>query len=427
MFKKIIESLKTKKYLSLLFVALGAIAFYMFLQHFTAIKTFFGNMFSLLSPFLWGAVIAYLLNPIAKFFEKNLFGKLPRRRLAHTFSVILTFILAIAAVVLLMVAIVPQLASSVMVLVGNLEGYFNSIQKTLNNLVDTLPFLDKEILDIDKLIGSWEQIFKTVTNWVVNNIDGIIGVSYKVGSSVFNGAIALIFSVYVLLDKKDLKRLARRLSAALLPEKPLTRFGEITRKSNRIFLSYIGGNLLDSLIVGVANYIFMLIMGMPYALLITAIVAVTNLIPNFGPFIGAVPSALILLLVDPWDAVWFIIFTVILQFLDGNVIKPLLFSDSTGLRPVWVLVAIIVGGGVMGIIGMLIGVPIFAIIFTLLNEWLETRLPERGFDLDGHKRTNSDTEADVLQATVPPIGTIPPAVPSKIKLQIPFNKKKKKK
>lgn len=411
--------MKDKKYLSLLFVAVAAIFFYIFLQRFDEVKKILDNIFSLISPFLWGGVIAYLLNPIAKFFERTIFGKFKKRRAAHTISVIITFILAIAAVVLLMVAIIPQIASSVVVLVGNLENYFNILQKTLNRLIEDIPFLDQDMVNIEKLVGSWEEIFTSVTNWLVNNIENIIGVSYKVGSGVFNGVIAIIFSVYVLLDKSDLKRLARRLAAALLPEKPLARFGEITRRSNSIFLSYIGGTLLDSLIVGVANYLFMLIMGMPYSLLITAIVAVTNLIPNFGPFIGAVPSTLILLLIDPWDAIWFVVFTIVLQFLDGNVIKPLLFSDSTGLRPVWVLVAIIVGGGVMGIVGMLIGVPLFAVIFYLLNEWLETRLPERGYNLDGHKLDENGTPIIAIPSDVVSISTSEPAPSADIDIDIP--------
>ncbi|MBQ3049881.1 MAG: AI-2E family transporter [Oscillospiraceae bacterium] len=421
MFKKFFSSMKDKKYLSLLFVAAGAIVFYVFLQRFDDFKKFLDSAFSLISPFIWGAVIAYLLNPIAKFFERTIFGKFKKRRAAHTISVLMTFILAIAAVALLMVAIVPQIASSVMILVGNLEGYFALLQKTLNNFIANIPFLDEEMVNIDKLVGSWEQIFKTVTDWIINNIENIIGVSYKVGSGVFNGAIAVIFSVYVLLDKNDLKRLARRLAAALLPAKPYARFGEIVRKSNSIFLGYIGGTLLDSLIVGVANYLFMLIMGMPYALLITAIVAVTNLIPNFGPFIGAVPSVLILLLIDPWDALWFVVFTVVLQFLDGNVIKPLLFSDSTGLRPVWVLVAIIVGGGVMGIVGMLIGVPLFAIIFYLLNEWLETRLPERGFNLDGHRVDKNGNPIIPIPPQVVTISTSEPTPSATEEIDIPHD------
>ena len=173
--------------------------------------------------------------------------------------------------------------------------------------------------------------------------------------------------------------------------------------------------------MGVANYLFMLIMGMPYALLITAIVAVTNLIPNFGPFIGAVPSVLILLLIDPWDALWFVVFTVVLQFLDGNVIKPLLFSDSTGLRPVWVLVAIIVGGGVMGIVGMLIGVPLFAIIFYLLNEWLETRLPERGFNLDGHRVDKNGNPIIPIPPQVVTISTSEPTPSATEEIDIPHD------
>ena len=368
MFKKLFERLKSKKYFVMFLVAAGAITYYMFLQKFDSVRSFFAGVLTALNPFIWGGAIAYLLNPIAKFFERTLFGKMKKEKVAHTLSVLLTLLVALAVMAVLTITIVPQIVSSFVMLFNNLEGYFNVLQKTLNRLAASIPFIDPDTLNIDKLIGSWEQIFMSISDWIVKNIDGIIGGAYKLGNGVFNGVISVIFSIYVLLDKKDLKR-----------------FGEIVRKSNRIFLVYIGGSLLDSLIVGVANYIFMLIMGMPYSLLISAIVAITNLIPNFGPFIGAVPSGLILLLVDPWDALWFIIFTLILQFLDGNVIKPLLFSDSTGLRPVWVLISIIIGGHIMGIVGMLIGIPVFAILSFLINEALATRLPKRGYDLDGHK------------------------------------------
>ena len=366
--------MKDKKYLSLLFVALSAIFFYIVLQRFSEVRKILDSIFSIVSPFLWGAVIAYLLNPIAKFFERTIFGKFKKRRAAHTISVIITFILALSAVVLLMVAIVPQIASSVVVLVGNLENYFNILQKTLNKLIEDIPFINQDMVNIEQLVGSWEEIFTTVTNWLVNNIENIIGVSYKVGSGVFNGAIAIIFSVYVLLDKSDLKRLARRLAAALLPEKPLARCGEIIRRSNSIFLSYIGGTLLDSLIVGVANYLFMLIMGMPYSLLITAIVAVTNLIPTFGPFIGAVPSAIIILLVSPIKCLIFVLFIILLQQLDGNFIGPKILGNTVGINGFWVMFSIIFGAGLFGFWGMLLGVPVFVVIYTALTQLVERKL-----------------------------------------------------
>ena len=222
-----------------------------------------------------------------------------------------------------------------------------------------------------------------MSTWVVNDLlGGILDASYRVGTSVVNFLLSLVISVYILLDKDKLIKTYNKWSYLLISESVYNEHRDFLRRCNVVFKNYIGGNVADTIIIGVATFIFMLIMKMPYALLISTIAGITNLIPTFGPIIGAVPCLFILILVNPWHALWYLIFVIVIQMLDGNVIKPLLFSDSTGLSPLGVLLAIIIGGRLLGIVGMLLGIPVFALVSEIATHQIEKRLKAKGCDLD---------------------------------------------
>lgn len=361
-----LNKLLTRRAVSYMLVAFAAIAFYMLLNNLPAIRTFFLWVYNLISPFIWGVAIAYLLNPLVRVFEDKVFIKMKHRRVAHILGVILTIVFVFVVIGLIIGFLVPQLFESVTELVGNLESYFNSAKDFLKDLVAKYPIID---IDVDEVVGSWSTMFGRLMNLVQNNLSNIINYSYKFGTGLFNAFITFVMAVYILFDRNKLVSGIKRVKSALMPEKAAKPFDKFCKKSNRIILNFYGMNLLDSLIIGTLNFILMAIFGMKYSLLISVVVGVTNFIPTFGPIIGAVISALLLVLVNPWHALIFLIFTVVLQILDPYVIKPILFKEGTGLSALEVLVSIIIFGRLAGIFGMLIGVPLFAMI-TMIADWL---------------------------------------------------------
>ena len=202
------------------------------------------------------------------------------------------------------------------------------------------------------------------------------------------GIIAFIMAIYFLLDKKHLTTGISRFFRAVFSKKRFNRLLEIWRKSNKIMIRYIACDLLDGLIIGIINLIFMMIFQMPYPVLISVVVGITNLAPTFGPILGAVIGAFILVLNNPWHALWFLIFTIALQIVDGYIIKPKLFGDQLGVSSVWILICIIVGGRMFGVPGILFAIPFAAIMDFIYRDWLKKREAERGF-------SNSENQATV--------------------------------
>ncbi|HNX13857.1 MAG TPA: AI-2E family transporter [Oscillospiraceae bacterium] len=387
--KKFFSYFKTPKVIDGLIVTFCGIVFYLLLSNIKSVGTFFGGVLNVFSPFIWGATFAYILNPAVKFFENKVFGKMKRRKTANTLSVIITYIAALAILVLFIVLLVPQLADSVMMLFNNLESYFNTLRTTLINFEARFSFID---FNVDEFMGSFSGLMKTAVTWVSDNIGQIADTSFKVGSSVFNFFLSLILSIYILLDKQRVRRIIKRVSGAFIRRESWPGFHNTAHRMDKILTDFLVGNIIDSLIVGVANFLFMIILGLPYPVLLSVIVMVTNFIPNFGPIIGAVPCLLIIVLVNPLGALWFLIWTIVMQALDGNLLKPLLFGDYTGLRPIWVLVSIVLCGRLFGIAGLILGIPIFALLAEPAEHFIARKLAGRGLDDNG----------DIISEETPP-------------------------
>lgn len=378
--RKLLEYFKDKKTMAALLVLCGAIAFYLALSHITDIYEFILRIFSVIQPLLAGAIVAYLLHPLVSFFDRRVFHRMKAKPAAHALSTGLVVLLTLGAFSLLSITFVPQLVSSAATLLDNLSYYFASFRSTVISLAAKVPFLEMDIADA---LRSWEDVLHSITDWAINNAGDLLGGAVRFGNGVFNFAIIFILSIYMLLDVQNLRRGVKRLCRSHLGEESYDRLLELANRSNRIFRNFFRDNILDSMIVGFANFFFMVFMGMPYPLLISVIVGVTNFIPNFGPFIGAVPSLLIILLIKPISALWFLIWTLVLQFLDGYVLKPLLFKGTTGLRPLWVLAATLIGGRLFGLVGIIIGIPLLALISSFMRGNISRRLVEKGFDDNG--------------------------------------------
>lgn len=329
---------------------------------------------SFISPIIGGAIIAYLLNPLMVFYENVLLKKVRGRVIKRGISVTLTFVTFIFAIVILLIALIPQIVDSIATIIDNIDVYVATLQDLLSSLGTSAQELQ---IDIHSFTDMGKDMLASFTENIPDNINNIVITSVNIGTSIISSIIAFILAIYFLSDKEHMVGGIEKLIKLLLSDKQYKEWSDFWSRCNSILLRYIGGDLLDALLVGVANFIFMSWSSMSYSVLISVVVGITNLAPTFGPIVGAVIGAFILVLVNPWHALWFLIFTIIIQILDGYVIKPKLFGNTLGISSVWILIAIIVFGRVFGIIGVLLAIPFAAIIDFTYREvfivWLEKR------------------------------------------------------
>ena len=350
------------------------ILFYVIISNIGNVWGAIKQIYSFITPVIGGAIIAYLLNPLMVFYEKTLFRWVKNRIIKRGFSVFLTFVTFILAIAILLIALIPQIAESITTIIDNLDVYVATLQ---NILAKVGTSADELKINIHTFTDMGTSMLTSFTENIPDNIDSIVSTSVNIGSSIISTVIAFILAVYFLSDKENMVGGGARLLSLILSDKQYKSWADFWSRCNIILLRYIGGDILDAIIVGFANFIFMSCTSMSYSVLISLVVGVTNLAPTFGPIVGAVIGAFILVLVNPWHAFWFLVFTIILQTLDGYVIKPKLFGNTLGISSVWILISIIVFGRIFGIVGVLLAIPFAAIIdFTyreLFIVWLEKR------------------------------------------------------
>jgi len=373
-------------------IIICSILFFFLIFRMNVFIEFLGKIADILAPITLGAVIAYLLNPLVTITDKYVFSFCKRCHLpakisgfvAMAVSIALWLGLLVAGVSLLFSMIVPELYSSILKLAGDFRGYVTVITEFVNKHLENNP-------DILRYV---EEILNTVTNSVYNWVNNeliiqvqnimsklTVGISWVV-TLVTNIVVSLIVSVYLLVSKKRFIGQLKKLLYVFLKPDTANASLSIFRQVNKIFGGFVSGKLIDSLIIGILCFIGSSILKMPYPLLISVFVGVTNIIPFFGPFIGAIPSAFLILLIDPGKCLIFILFIFLLQQLDGNIIGPAILGDSTGVSPFWIVVSILLGGGLFGFIGMLLGVPTFAVIYYLVKTFSEYHLKKKELPVD---------------------------------------------
>ncbi len=360
-----------------LFVVCVGIAFYLVLSNFDEVRLRLGSLGKVVQPFVAGFALAYLLNIPARYMEQNFFARFKRRR---QLSILTAYLLAVLLLAVLLSSVVPQVVQSVVDLLNNSEGYINNLNATAVWLSNKFG-LDQH--ELEPLLISYQDLLRRAVTMLTSALPQLLDLGVAVGNGLVTALTAVISSVYMLSSKHTLIGQLRRVTYAVLPRQKADQLLRISHQANEVFAGFIAGKIIDSAIIGVLCFIGMTIFRMQYALLISVVVGVTNVIPFFGPFIGAIPSIMILLIVDPWDALYFAIFVLALQQFDGNILGPKILGDSTGLSPIWVLVSIIVGGGLFGFAGMLLGVPTFSVRIALTREWVSDRLIARGLDGEG--------------------------------------------
>ena len=351
------------------------VLFYLLASHINFLFIGFGYFFGFISPVLIGLIMAYVLDPLVKIFENRVFARYKDKpHIRRIVCVWITIVLVLLLIVIFMVALVPQIVKSLGFFFSNFDSYAQSLQSVLNNI--SLDAAENS-LDISSITRILDNAIEKLADYIQDNLGNIVNKSINVGMTIFNTVISFILAIYMLCGKEKLKDTWKRFLKALLPEKRFDDISVFWGRCNDILVRYIAGDLLDGFIVGVINFIFMSIAGMDYAALISVIVGLTNLAPTFGPLIGGMVGALFLVFVNPWYALWFILFTIVLQTVDGYIIKPKLFGNTLGVSSLWILISIIVLGRVFGIAGILLAIPFAAISDILYKEFLLPMLESR--------------------------------------------------
>lgn len=375
------NTFKNKPWYSYTIAICAGVLLFVVLTHISDImggaRTFIGYF----TPVLLGCIIAFLINPLAKFYEVKLFRGINHEKVRVIIADTLAILTVLLVLVYAMVMLVPELISSVKTFVGNIDLYIDSLDTFLKSVG-----LSSADLGLQGWTGSSEKVLHRVSEYLSGNIDEVVATSANAGRIIIQWGIAFLLSIYLLANKGSIKYGIKRLLKAALKEGRYQGTKAYLSRCNQILNRYVVFNILDALIVGVVNMIFMVIMGFPYAWLISFVVALTNLVPTFGPFVGGGIGAFILLLVKPWYALAFMIFTLILQLIDGYVLKPKIFGGSLGVPALWILIGIVVSGKMFGVIGILLSIPIVAIINFTYDDYFMPWLENRNKQNEGEKK-----------------------------------------
>lgn len=374
-----------------------SILFYFFLDRLNEVGALIRKILSVLAPVSWGLVITFLLNPLMQRIE-SLIALIPAKstraqrvksKLSRAAGLILSEVFLLALLIFLIRILLPQLIDSIGMLVSNIGEYSKSLESWLT------PYLaeaDETVrIYVDSAI---DQVSKWVTSFLQDDfmklVSGVTSGVVVVGRTLYNFILGVIVSIYLLAAKERMLALSKKCVYALLKPERANRFLDVTREANRMFRGFLIGKILDSAIIGVLCFIGMSILQLPFVVLVSVVVGITNIIPYFGPIIGAAPSILLILMIDPIKSLIFAIFILLLQQLDGNFIGPRILGDKTGVSPFGVLFSILVGGGLFGFIGMLVAVPTFGLIFQLSKRFVENKLAHRKMPLetDNYARVN---------------------------------------
>ncbi|MBQ7588783.1 MAG: AI-2E family transporter [Lachnospiraceae bacterium] len=405
-----------KKYIQIGIIALLVVCLSLLFNHFLKNRSLPDstsvNVGKVMLPIIDGCALAYFLNPLMKTIENKimspLFTKLKvkniegKRSSIRGLSIALTLIIFLLIVAGLILLIVPQLLDSIQSIILRFPSYVKSFNRWSDQFLVRYPQL-RSMLD-----NYWENITDYAMKEILPKIQGLIstlsttvlGSVWGILVFIFKLIIGMILSVYLLFHKETYGAQAKKIAYSLFDEERANNLINNTRFANKTFGGFISGKIVDSIIIGMICFIGTSLMQTPYALLISVIVGVTNIIPFFGPYLGAIPSGFIILMINPLKCLWFLIFLLILQQIDGNIIGPKILGDSTGLSSFWVVFAITLFGGFFGVVGMFVGVPIFAIIYAGIKTFIDTRLERKKLPVETSFYMNSDYHSDISKGVV---------------------------
>lgn len=369
---------------SLLLGAVGCIVLYWLLHETERVLAFVSGIIQMVNPFIAGACLAFILNVPMRFIERQL-RRIPKMRGHRPVAILLTILLVVMIVVFVFNMLIPQLKETMLTITQQLPGFVNRTEKMIRKALEDNPQMMQWVLENTE-IGSydWSSLTKqavdligqgltTVLNGAVTAVGGVI-------NAVWSVFLAVVFAIYALAGKETLARQGRRLAYALFPEKWADQTVRVLRLSNTTFSNFFSGQCLEVVILGCLFAVGMSICGMPYMPLVSVLVAITAFIPVVGAWIGCVLGAFFILVNDPMQAVWFVVLFLVLQEIENNLIYPRVVGTSIGLPSMWVLVAVTLGGELMGVAGMMLMIPLVSVLYTLLREFSSNRLENKGID-----------------------------------------------
>lgn len=370
--KKWLDSTHLSMIISLIIAGLFILIIYFMFLNFNLILKLLANLIAVLSPFMYGLSIAFLMGPLVRFFEmKVLVGFKWKQKLKRLISIIVSLLITIEVIILFFSFVIPQVILSISSISEKLPQYMREIE----NLLGANFIAYRETYDwLNVLVDSSEDLLLSLFNSLQTYLPYLLNYSIQITKTIFSLFMGLAIAVYILLEKERFSLQIKKLMYALFGQLSGDYLIDLSRLSSKMIHRFILGQSFDSLIVGILCFIGMSFMGLAYPVLISVMFGVMSIIPVFGPIIGAVPGALILILIEPIQALWFVLYIIVLQQFDGNVLGPRILGDSMGLPSLWIMFAIIVGGGYFGLIGMFLGVPIFAVIYIISKQLITQRL-----------------------------------------------------
>ena len=373
---------RTLKYV--LIVITFTICLYWIINHFDNFMSGVGSIIGLISPFLIGFCVSFvintLMNPLEKLWDK-VFTKAKgkwKEKIRRPICLILSLIIVLSVIFAIIFMVIPQLKNTILEFVDMLPQYIENLTKWWADVISflgkygiTLPSLN---LDFDKIVDSIKGL---VVNHGTNFINKTFHITGSIAGAVVNTVIGFVFSIYLLSQKESFGAQTKKALYAIVPETKADKIINLASLTNQTFTKFVTGQLTEAVIIGLLCFIGMLILRMPYASVISVLVGFTALIPVFGAFVGTAIGAFLILMVDPMKAIWFVVFIIVLQQLEGNLIYPKVVGKSVGLPGIWVLTAVTIGGGAFGVLGMLFSVPVCSVVYTVFKEYVVKRLKEK--------------------------------------------------
>lgn len=387
--KKIYKSKYFYAGLTAFFVIAACVLFFFLVFRLDGIFSYIKSFLSVLRPIIIGFVIAYLVNPIANSINGGFLKLLKKHKFKNeqlmrkvfnglsVFGALAAFVIILAGIFYM---VIPQFVNSISNIAVDLPGQIDTFMNRISKLLEE----NKNVVDVFNSILNYEKNWlqndftKYVNSWATYFANGVMNFVFFLKDF----AIGIMFALYVLFNKQVLAKQGRKILFACMKIEFVERLLKVGKKSHKIFSGFIYGKLMDSFIIGILCFIGVSILKIPYPMLVAVIVGVTNVIPVFGPYIGAIPCAALILLTSPIKCLYFVIFIILLQALDGNFIGPKILGSSTGLSALWVVFAIVVGGGMFGVLGMLVGVPVFAVIYYLISSLINYLVKKKNLPTD---------------------------------------------
>ena len=385
---------ENQKYLKFLAVILASILFFVIISNISTVSDAISKVLGVFSPLILGLCIAFVVNLPLRFLEERVFGKLTRKKgkvwskLKRPLCLTLSILFLLSVITVFLSFVVPEL-------VRTGEKFFTALPSAMENVSATIDSVLQK-LHLDKAFPELTIDWNSISSWALEILNdhsnsiaqGALGIVTTVFNTVLNFILGFVFSIYVLASKESLGKLAKSVVYSIMKRERARKLISVVVLSNKAFSGFISGQCTEVLLIGVLCFIGMLIFRMPYAVMVSCVIAFTAFIPVFGPFIGTAIGAFFIFIESPIKALWFVIFIIILQQLESNIIYPKIMGKHVGLPGIWVLAAVTIGGGLFGVVGIIVSVPICSVIYTLFDRWLKKRLEERNIC---HKTMSHDS------------------------------------